>query len=460
MKSDNYIKFLKDSEQKVFDLKHRNTVSFNISKYNNSVEKGKNNFIDLERDKNRASTIKKEVLKNLSQYLVEFENSALKNGIEVVWAKNSHNAISFIREIIKDVDAKKVVKSKSMISEEINFNEVFEKEDIICQETDLGEYIVQQLGEKPYHILTPAMHKSKEDISLLFNEKFNLDISSTPEDITLFVRSKLRKDFYSSDIGITGANFLLAKEGAVVLTENEGNGILSHTFPRVHIVLAGIEKILPSITDLDLFLPILSQHGTGQQLTVYNSVVFGPKHKAENDGPERMIVILLDNNRSKLYSHPIISEALACIRCGACLNSCPIYKNIGGHTYNSVYSGPIGSVITPYLKNFKEFIHLSFACTMCGKCKEVCPVKIDLPKLILYNRKESVDKNTLSLSNKIFMKGFYNVLESSFLLNTLSYKFRNFVLQSFGKQYFGSLRVSPKIVSESFITQWKENNNI
>ncbi len=460
MKSDNYIKFLEDSEKKSFDLKHRKTVSFNISKYNDSVEKGKNNFIDLEQSKNRASNVKKEVLKNLYNYLIQFEKSASQNGIEVVWAENSQDAISFIRKIIKDIDAKKIVKSKTMTSEEINFNEVFEKENVICQETDLGEYIVQLLNEKPYHILTPVMHKSKSDISLLFNEKFNLDKSSTAEDITSFVREKLRKDFYSADIGITGTNFLLVKEGAVVLTENEGNGILSHTFPKVHIVLAGIEKILPSIKELDLFLPILSQYGTGQQLTVYNSIIFGPKRKKEIDGPERMIVILIDNNRTKLYSKPIQSEALACIRCGACLNSCPIYENVGGHAYNSVYSGPIGSVISPYLNSFDDFYHLSFACTMCGKCKDVCPVKIDLPKLLLYNRRESVEKNRLSLSNKIFMKGFYNILESSFIINSLSYKYRNFVLNKFGNKYFGAMRVAPKISSNSFINQWKEKIKI
>ncbi len=455
MKSDNYIKFLKDSELKCFDIKHRKTVSFNISKYNESVEKGKNNFINLEDSKSKASYIKREVIKNLPDYLVEFEKSAIKNGIEVVWADDSHDAISFIRQLIKDTNSTKVVKSKSMTSEEINFNDIFEKEGVTCQETDLGEYIVQLVGEKPYHILTPAMHKSKEDISLLFNEKFNLSKESTAEEITHFVREKLRVDFRSADIGITGANFLLAKEGAVVLTENEGNGVLSHSLPKIHIVLAGIEKILPSIKYLSLFLPILSQYGTGQQLTVYNSIIFGPKQENEIDGPDRMIVILLDNNRSKLYSQPIQSEALACIRCGACLNSCPIYQNIGGHTYNSVYSGPIGSVITPFLKGFKNYSHLSFACTMCGKCKEVCPVKIDLPKLLLYNRRDSVNKNSLSLSDKLLMKGFYKILNSSFILNSTSFRFRNYVLSNFGKSYFGSMRVVPSIGSESFIYQWK-----
>lgn len=455
MKSDNYIKFLKDSESKCFDIKHRKTVSFNISKYNESVEKGKNNFINLEDSKSKASNIKREVINNLPDYLVEFEKSAIKNGIEVVWAEDSHDAISFIRQLIKDTNSTKVVKSKSMTSEEIDFNDIFENEGVTCQETDLGEYIVQLIGEKPYHILTPAMHKSKEDISLLFNKKFNLSKESTAEEITHFVREKLRKDFRSADIGITGANFLLAKEGAVVLTENEGNGILSHSLPKIHIVLAGIEKILPSIKDLSLFSPILSQHGTGQQLTVYNSIIFGPRQEYEIDGPDRMIVILLDNNRSKLYAQPIQSEALACIRCGACLNSCPIYRNIGGHTYNSVYSGPIGSVITPFVKDFENYSHLSFACTMCGKCKEVCPVKIDLPKLLLYNRRDSVNKNSLSLSDKLLMKGFYKILNSSFILNSISYRFRDYVLSNYGKSYFGSMRVVPSIGSESFIYQWK-----
>lgn len=450
-------KFLKDAQRVAFDYKHRATIRFNISKYDVAVERGKKRYLNLELARQKAAVLKRNVLKNLPVYLEEFEKNAISNGCEVEWACNSNEAIDIISRIVKETGTDRLVKSKSMTTEEVDVNYHMEKIGVQSVETDLGEFIVQVAGEKPYHIVTPAMHKSKRDIATLFHEKFDLPESSTPEEITVFVREKLRDFFKTAKIGITGANFLLAKEGGIALTENEGNGMLSFSFPKVHIVLAGIEKVLPSYYDLDLMWPLLAAHGTGQKVTVYNSVVFGPKKENEVDGPERMVVILLDNGRSNLYKEPEQSEALSCIRCGACLNACPIYTNIGGYTYNSVYSGPIGSVITPHLRGLKEFQHLSFASSLCGKCEEVCPVKIPLPSLLLKNRRLAVDKGLRPDWEVIFKLGMEAGLRSRYLMDLGSSDLRNFFIKFSGMEStVGGKRLFPTFAKKSFSQQWKD----
>ena len=352
-----------------------------------------------------------------------------------------------------------MVKSKSMTTEEIELNEALEKNNIESLETDLGEYIVQIAGEKPYHIVTPAMHKSRDDIAKLFNKKFNTPRESTPEELTSFVRDKLREKFVNADIGITGGNFLIADTGALCLTENEGNGLLSVSFPKVHIAVVGIEKIIPSLTDLDLFWPLLSSHGTGQNITVYNSIITGPRQEGETDGPDEMYLVLLENNRSEILKHEEQRLALSCIRCGACLNGCPVYKNIGGHTYATTYSGPIGSVITPYLKGMKDYKHLSFASSLCGKCTEVCPVKIPLHELLLNNRNESVKEGYSKSMDKISMFGMSKILLKRKRMDFFSAGMKNLALQMFIKKVWGPRRELPKIAKKSFREMWVEREN-
>lgn len=291
--------FLQDSKI-AFNKQHRRTLNFNISKYDEAVAKGKLRYTNLELAKQRASYFKEKVVSNLAAHLTEFEKNAQKNGIEVVWARDGKEAVEEIKKVLEAVNAKVLVKSKSMISEEIELNEHLEQAGYEPVETDLGEFIVQVAGEKPYHILTPAMHKSKEDVAALFNQKFDTPENSTPQELTKFVRGVLRKKFTSAEVGVTGSNFLVADIGGVALTENEGNGMMSVSFPKVHIVITGIEKIIPSVNDLALFFPLLATLGTGQQLTVYNSLFTGPKRSNEANGPDKMVVVLLDNNRSKI----------------------------------------------------------------------------------------------------------------------------------------------------------------
>ena len=425
-----------------------------MNKYEIAFKNGKNRYLNIETAKDRASEIKKKVLNNWDKYLIEFEEKIQKRGVKVFWVKNEKEVINKLINLLKEKKTDLLVKSKSMTTEEIELNKYLEKNNIESVETDLGEFIVQIAGEKPYHIVTPAMHKSKEDIAKLFNEKFNRPIDSSPEEITNYVRDILRKKFISADVGVTGANFLIADIGAVALTENEGNGLMSTSFPKTHIVIAGIEKIIPSINDLDVLWPLLSAHGTGQQMTVYNSIFTGAKKPNEIDGPEEMYVFLLDNGRTELFKQQEQYEALKCIRCGACLNACPVYKNIGGYTYNSIYGGPIGSIITPHFKGLNQYKHLSFACTLCGKCTEVCPVKIDLQKLLVYNRRDAIENNFSTKSEKYSMKGFEFVMKNRKVLDIANAGLKNKMIKLSGNKMWGKWRELPRI-KESFNKQWK-----
>lgn len=451
-----YSKFLKDSEKKAFDLEHRNKINYNISKYDTAVIKGKKQFRDLELAKSRAYVIKHKVVNNLEKYLIEFAANFEKKGGKIIWAQDKDEAVKEILDLMKKNNVRLVVKSKSMTTEEIELNEALEKSKIENIETDLGEYIVQIAGEKPYHIVTPAMHKSKEDIAQLFNEKFNTPSESTPEEITGFVRHKLREKFIQADVGITGCNFLIADVGSVCLTENEGNGLMSVSFPKIHIAVAGLEKIIPTLSDLNLFWPLLASHGTGQNITVYNSIISGPRQEGETDGPDKMYLVLLENNRSEILQHEKQRMALGCIRCGACLNACPVYKTIGGHSYNTTYSGPIGSVITPHLKGMEEFIHLSYASSLCGNCTQVCPVNIPLHELLLYNRSESVTKGISKKGEKFSMDMMERFLSKRKRLDRFGPGLKNLGVRMVFKNVWGPRRELPKFAEKSFRDMWQE----
>ena len=445
--------FLRKSEEIAFDLKHRATIKFNMSKYDAAVDKGMKRYSNLDLAKTRASYVKTQAINNLHDYLLQFEKNITANGASVIWAEDTYEAIEAVKKIMVENNSKTVVKSKSMTTEEIELNHHLEEIGVESLETDLGEYIVQLAGEKPYHIVTPCMHKSRQDIAKLFTEKFNTPEGSEPEYLTGWVRQKLRKKFTTADVGITGANFLVADVGGICLTENEGNALMSVSFPKIHIVIAGIEKVIPRMQDLGLMWPILAAHGTGQQISVYNSLITGPKKSSEADGPEKMIVILLDNKRSELYQNDDQYGALKCIRCGACLNACPIYRNIGGYTYDATYSGPIGSVITPYYKGFKEYNHLSSACSVCGKCTEVCPVKIPLRHMLLVNRREVVKAGSGGFSWNQGMKAFAYAFSKRSRLDLLGGKTKN-IFALLGANAMGEKKQIPKLAEKSFSKQW------
>jgi L-lactate dehydrogenase complex protein LldF len=382
--------FVKKAGEKAEDRSHLLKILKAVSTHDTKVEAMKTmQFRDWQSARQKAEQVKNYVLENLPELLESFEKNISARGAEVLWARDTAEAQKMFLEICRKHKAQNIIKSKSMTTEEIELNETIESTGRKVWESDLGELIVQLAGEKPYHIVTPAMHKNTAEIAELFHEKLGTPITDSAEELTMAARRYLRNAYVTADLGVTGANFLIADEGAVVLTENEGNARLTMSCPPVHVVIAGIEKVLPSISVLPLFLPLLATSGTGQQITCYNTLIRGPRWKNEPDGPENLYIILLDNGRTGLYNDTPFRQSLRCIRCGACLNACPVYRTIGGHTYQTTYQGPIGSVITPHLRPMKAWNHLSFASSLCAACTSVCPVRIDLHVLLLENRWEA-----------------------------------------------------------------------
>ncbi|MBW8051090.1 MAG: iron-sulfur cluster-binding protein [Cytophagales bacterium] len=450
--------FLKAAETKAFDQDHRKKINFNIGKYNDAVEVGVHQFSDYELARQRAAWIKAQTINNLDRYLIEFEKKFTKNGGKLIWVQDKQEATKEILAIFEKKSAGLAVKSKSMTTEEIDLNESLEANGIETVETDLGEYIVQLAGQKPYHIVTPAMHFSKKDVSDLFHKKLNIPPTDDARVLTLAARKLLREKYINADIGITGGNFLIADIGGVAITENEGNARLSTTFPKTHIAVVGIEKMIPSISDLALFWPLLAASGTGQWLTVYNTIFTGARQNDEHDGPEEMYVILLDNGRTKLLAKSDKRQALSCIRCGACLNVCPVYKNIGGHTYATTYSGPIGSVITPHFEGFEKFKHLSYASSLCGACSTVCPVKIDIHNLLLLNRKESVKEGSSSKYEKFGYFFWKKGVKNRKLMNFAGTGIKDRIFGALFKKNWGKRRSMPVFPKKSFNQLWKSKH--
>ncbi len=338
-----------------------------------------------------ANQIKKHTIDNLDYYLELFESNVTAHGGKVVYCADSQEVAGFVLGLAKERQAHLIVKSKSMTTEEIHFNERLAEHQLEAVETDLGEYILQLAHQRPYHIVAPALHLTRYDVAEIFSQNLGVEKEVVIEKQTRIARATLREKFLHADIGVTGANFLVADSGAVVVVENEGNARLTSSAPKIHITVAGIEKIIPRAQDLAVFLNLLGRSATGQPLTVYTSFLSGPRRDAEIDGPDEFYVVLLDNGRTKLLADPEKRQSLYCIRCGACLNHCPVYRKIGGHNYPWVYSGPIGAIITPQFHGVMKDPWLPFASSLCGACAEVCPVKIEIPKLLLMLRAEVTD---------------------------------------------------------------------
>ena len=343
---------------------------------------------DYQELRTQANAIKRHTIDHLDHYLEQFETQVAARGGKVVWCRDATEVADFVLGLAKERHARLIVKSKSMTTEEIDLNERLEHHELESVETDLGEYILQLAHERPYHIVAPALHLTRYDVGDLFARTLGVANETVVEKQTLIARTVLREKFLAADIGISGANFLVADSGAVLLVENEGNARLTTSAPRIHIAVAGIEKLIPRARDLSVFLKLLGRSATGQALTVYTSFLAGPRRAGEIDGPEEFYVVLLDNGRTKLLADASKRESLYCIRCGACLNHCPVYRKIGGHSFPWVYSGPIGAIITPQFLGVKHEPALPFASSLCGACAEVCPVKIDIPKILLALRAE------------------------------------------------------------------------
>ncbi len=344
---------------------------------------------DSEAAREYAANVKAYVLDNLKELLVQFETKCIESGIQVHWAKDAGAANAVITDLCQRYSpGVAVVKAKSMATEEIHLNDHLVASGIEPIETDLGEFVAQLDHDLPSHIVTPIIHKSRDDVAKIFAREGLGPYTTDPEELALQARTRLREVFKSARVGISGVNFGVVESGRLVLVENEGNNRLSTTAPEVHVALMGIEKILPRDSDLPMFLRLLAGSSTGQQLTVYTHFIRGPRRPDERDGPNEVHLILLDNGRSKVLNGPY-RDILRCIRCGACLNVCPVYRQASGHAYKHVYSGPLGAVLAPALEGIDQHKDLPFASSLCGACEEVCPVKIPIPDLLLSLRHEA-----------------------------------------------------------------------
>jgi len=351
-----------------------------------------NSLPDWEDLRTQARSIKDHTLLNLEKYLDEFTANAEAAGAQIHWARDAAEANEIVKRLARERGARLVVKSKSMTTEEIHLNAALEAAGVEALETDLGEYIIQLAGETPSHIIAPAIHKTRHQIADLFVEKLGIAPTDDIPTLTITARRVLREKFGAADIGVSGVNFGVAETGTILILENEGNIRLTTSLPKTHIAVMGIEKVIPRFDDLEVFLKLLPRSGTGQHLTAYQSLITGTKRGPDSEGPDELHIILLDNGRSRMLAHPTTRQSLACIRCGACLNACPVYQQIGGHAYGSVYPGPIGAVITPQLIGLSKAAKLPYASSLCGACREVCPVKIDIPELLLHLRGQITER--------------------------------------------------------------------
>jgi L-lactate dehydrogenase complex protein LldF len=329
-----------------------------------------------------ARAARMDAIANLADYLERFEARLIANGGHVHWADTAADANRIIVEIAKRAGCRRAVKSKSMVSEETHLNEGLEGAGIRVVETDLGEYIVQLRQDRPSHIVAPIIHLTRQDVGRVMHERLDVPFTDDAQALAAIARAQLRKEFLQADLGISGANFGVAETGTICLVTNEGNGRMVTTLPRVHIALVGIEKLVATMADLDRCLKVLARSATGQKITVYTTLISGPRGPADADGPEQFHVVLLDNGRSRILAGET-AEILGCIRCGACLNACPVYRTIGGHAYGDTYPGPVGAIVTPGLRGLAGWRDLPQASSLCGACREVCPVSLDIPRMLL-----------------------------------------------------------------------------
>ncbi|MCH2316368.1 MAG: LutB/LldF family L-lactate oxidation iron-sulfur protein [SAR202 cluster bacterium] len=420
-------------------------------------------------DKGRA--IKAHTLDNLAYYLEMVERNVIASGGHIYFARDAEAASNYVVNLAKERGIELVIKGKSMVSEEMALNHRLEEEGIEPVETDLGEYIVQLAEETPFHIIAPAIHKSRVEVSELFVEKLNVPMYDNIEDLTREARDQLRQKFVDAGMGITGANFIVAETGTVTLVTNEGNGRMCTSMPKIHVAITGMEKVVPSIEDLGLFLRLLIRSATGQRISSYVTTVTGPRGEDEVDGPEEFHLVIVDNGRSKMLADPNLREALYCLRCGACLNACPVYRKVGGHAYGWVYPGPIGAIVSPMLTNLSEAKDLPFASTLCGACKEACPVKINIPRMLLYLRKELTQGETypehksVSMAESTAVKGWRASVSSSFMMRLSNLGGRLLQLPFVRGGRIDRLpsplsgwtkhRKFPAIASKPFRTRWK-----
>jgi L-lactate dehydrogenase complex protein LldF len=442
-------KFIKEAEKKIADKDFRQKMELALIEMSGMRERGISEFSNLELAKQRAAYTKWKVSENLDKYLVDFEASVIRRGGKVVWAYDAQNALAEVDAIIKRTNAKNIVKSRAEIFDEIGLTKHLRAAGAKVVETDFGDYLVDLLGAKSYHPLAPSLSQKLGDIGQSLNKSIKSSLDADQNELVSDMRAEVRSDFYEADIGITG--------GSVAIIENGGNSRLSFSFAKTQVVISSIDKILPNLSDLELFFSLYSTHATGQQLATYNTVT-GPIYREDTEGPNEFIVILVDNGRSNLLATQDQRQALSCIDCGACSNVCPIFKIVGGdENYQSYRGGPIGQVVAPLQQGFSHYNYLSNASTNCGKCSDVCPVKIDLHNHLLRNRHENITQGLEKTGEKLAWYTWKKLMLSRKAMNRPA-ALKNFTFKQFYKSDWGDNREFPKIADKSFNQLWREKN--
>ena len=441
--------------EKAFDEEHWQKINYSTGCFESSFAKGKVNYRNLDLEKQRAYTLRNKSMLGLEKLLVDFETHFSENGGKVLWARNADDALTMIFDLICKEKANAIMRSNSMVLDEIGLNGFLERKNVRVVETEVGRFILHEGQQKPYHPLAPSIHLSKEENNAILTGQFKLKPDSSAKQMINFVRHEVAIESKEVPICITGANFLLSDVGGVVLTENEGNILKSTSIAKVHIVVAGIAKMVPSIDDLSVLLPLLSLHASGQSMTACNTITFGPAKTG--NGPEQVYVILLDNNRSELLSHEKQRKVMSCIHCGACVSVCPVYKNIGGYSYATKHIGPIGTVMTPLMEGLEDYNYLNSACSLCRKCVEICPVKIPLDDLIIENRHLAIMKKTNNSKYDALLRAMIWHYKSRKKMDSPLF-FKKLELKRLFGLLWGNNRPLPEFASKSFSQQWKERN--
>lgn len=444
----------------LLDPEVRNRITQSNVRFLKAFENSKLQYHDLDLAKAKAARIRHKVLHELDKHLIEFETNFVQLGGKVIWTQNEEEANQEILAIVERKKAKSVIKSNALILDEIHLDTHLKNYEVAVNETDLGYYAqANTSGNKSFHPTFSGLQFSKEDYATLFHQKLKTSLNNTPTEILKSFRKQVRDENAKADIAISSANYLIADVGAIAMSENEGNQLLSAAFCKTQIIVIGIEKMLGSLKDLDLFLSLYATHSYGQKLTAYNTLLFGPRFENELDGPEELIVILVDNGRTNLLGKIEQRKALTCIDCGACHNVCPVYETIGGSSYGSSYSGPIGSIISPYLSDFSEHSHLSFTSPLCGRCTEICPVNINLNNLMLFNRNEAITKHETSVWERLLMKGWKYLMNNRSLLDKIPAKYKNLFTKKLIGKIWGTHSDIPVIKEKSFKQLWEERNS-
>ncbi len=453
-------KFFEAIESIAFNRSHRELLSKRLNANALHVEQSKSFFSNLDLARTRASFIKGKVLDNLDKYLIEFESNFLKKGGKVIWAQDAGEAIVEISKIIERKTRKNVVKNKSLIFEEIALNKELTEKNIPVSETDFGNFIQTQANETCYHPVFPTLHQDFDSIQNHLQKKIPHNVQIGAQQLAGLIGNEISEKLQQADVAICGVNFLIADSGSVVILENEANSAKLCGLGITQIAIAGIQDILPGLNDLDLFLHLFSTHSSGNLCPVYSHLISGPKQNEESEGPDEMVVVLIDNGRSDVLAQINQRSALACIQCAACFNVCPVYKNVGGHAYQTVYNGPIGSILSPLMLGMEEYKYLSFASSSSMECVAECPVKIDFPKLLQHNRTSSIKLSSPAKTEKLAIFFWKTAMLKRNNMDKGGAKLKNFMLRQFFKKSWGERREMPTVAQKSFNQIWRERKGL